>query len=62
MQTKQDGVRPSEHKLFKATHTSKSDRSKFIDKRSETVNVSMNMFSLGIIIYSVWPEINSVHV
>ena len=51
MQTEQDGVRPSAHKLFKATHTKKSDRSKFIDKRLETINVSMNIFSLGIMIY-----------
>ena len=53
MQTEQDGVRPSAHKLFKATHTRKSDRSKFIDKRSETVNVSMKIFSLGIVLCSV---------
>ena len=53
MQTKQDGVRLSAHKLLKATHTSKSDRSKFIDKRSETVNVSMKIFSLGMKIFSL---------
>ena len=44
MQTEQDGVRPSAYKLFKTTHTKKSDKSKFIDKRSETVNVSMKIF------------------
>ena len=53
MQIEQDGVRPSTHKLFKATHTSKSDRNKFIDKISETVNVSMKIFSLGIVLCSV---------
>ena len=53
MQTEQDGVRPSAHKLFKATHTSKADKRKFIDKRSETVNVSIIIFSLGILLCSV---------